>query len=241
MILSMKKQFVILLAMFFITQSFGQTAVHVYLFPGQGSDYRIFSEFKFPDDYTVHEMVYPIPSKDQTLQNYAYSFMNQIDTSGQVILIGVSLGGMICTELADTVPFKKVIVISSAKSRNELPARYRFQSSIPINEAIPEDWVKEGAMLLQPIVEPVRNTNEEIFKAMLGSKDPLYLKRTADMIINWNRETYHADIIHIHGDNDHTLPHRNVAYDYLIKNGSHMMALTRGKEINTLVQEIIGN
>ena len=74
---------------------------------------------------------------------------------------------------------------------------------------------------------------------MLKAKDPLYLKRTVDMIINWDRTSFPDNIVHIHGDEDQTIPLKNVRYDYLIKEGSHMMVLTRADEINLLLSYIL--
>ena len=74
---------------------------------------------------------------------------------------------------------------------------------------------------------------------MLNDKDPLFLKRTVAMIIQWERDEYRNDIVHIHGDNDHTLPSKNVEYNYLIQNGSHMMVYTRAEEISALVNKIL--
>ena len=74
---------------------------------------------------------------------------------------------------------------------------------------------------------------------MLKAKDPLYLKRTVDMIINWERINYSDQIVHIHGDSDHTIPVKNVSCDYLIEEGSHMMMLTRARVINQIIAEIL--
>ena len=59
------------------------------------------------------------------------------------------------------------------------------------------------------------------------------------MILEWKRETYSQNIIHIHGDLDKTIPARNVAFDYLIEDGSHMMVLTRGDLISELLNQIL--
>ena len=59
------------------------------------------------------------------------------------------------------------------------------------------------------------------------------------MIINWDRTTYSDKIIHIHGDNDHTIPIKNVRYDYLMEEGSHMMMITRAGEINQIIDHIL--
>jgi pimeloyl-ACP methyl ester carboxylesterase len=211
----------------------------IYLFPGQGADHRIFSKLEFDTTYKLVYMTLPTPERKESLQDYAYRFIEQINQTEEFILIGVSLGGMICSELADTLTPSKTILISSAKCRSELPKRYRFQKFLPLNKCIPAFLTKWGALLLQPLVEPDRNNNKETFKAMLKAKKPKYLKRTVNMIINWDKESYNENIIHIHGTNDHTIPSRNVKANALVEDGSHMMTLTRASEINTLLNTYI--
>ncbi len=209
----------------------------LYLFPGQGSDSAIFSKMDFPDSFELKYMTLPTPEKGEMLPEYAKRFVSQIDTTEPYSLIGVSLGGMICTELADLLKPEKVILISSAKCAAELPAKYRFQQKVRLNRAIPASWYRGGALLLQPIVEPDRNNEKAIFKRMLKSKDKIYMKRAVDMIINWQRDLYDSSIIQIHGEDDHTIPIKNVKATITIEGGSHMMTLTRGEEIGVLMCE----
>ena len=209
----------------------------IYLLPGQGADCRLFKYIEFPYD-TVH-LEFPVPEKKTTLREYAHGFIPRIDTSRPFILIGVSLGGMICSELTDTLEPDLTIVISSAKYRAELPGRYKFQKTIPLNKIIPKGMTKWGAKVLAPIVEPARKQDKETFRSMIEAKDPAYLKRTVDMVINWDKEDYDDRIIHIHGDRDHTLPYRKVRYDYLVENGTHMMVYIRGDEVSKLINEIL--
>ena len=213
----------------------------LYLFPGQGSDSAIYSKMTFPDSFDVKFMSLPLPDENETLEAYALRFVQLIDTSKDFSLIGVSLGGMICSELADTLNPKNVILISSAKCALELPKRYRFQQKVKLNKSIPAKWYKSGALFLQPLVEPDRNNEKETFVQMLSSKDSMYLKRTADMIINWRRLEYDSSIYHIHGDKDHTIPLRNVKANTIVDKGSHMMALTRSKEIEKLIVNQLQN
>ncbi len=213
----------------------------IYLFPGQGSDERIFSEFKPDSNFRLVSIKYPIPEKGTSLSDFAKQMIPQIDTSSPYIFIGVSLGGMISIELNEIMRPEKVIIISSAKCRDELPFRYKFQKTVPLYKLVPKGMIKMGARVLQPIVEPDRKKNKSTFKSMLKSKDKKYLKRTVAMIIKWDRKTYSDKIIHIHGTKDHTLPYRKVKSDYTIKKGSHMMTLTRGEEINVLLNEILNS
>jgi surfactin synthase thioesterase subunit len=106
----------------------------LYLFPGQGSDSAIFSKMNFPVSFDLKYMELPTPHKGEMLPEYAKRFVSQIDTTEKYSLIGVSLGGMICTELADLLKPEKVILISSAKCAAELPGRYRFQQKVRLTE-----------------------------------------------------------------------------------------------------------
>lgn len=234
----MKKTIAILFIILLLSSIKSYTQTTVYLFPGQGSDYRIFKYLEFPEIFDTVCMSYPVPDKNETLEHFAYRFIPLIDTSQTYIFVGVSLGGMISSVLSDTLNPEKTIIISSAKCASELPNRYSFQQKIPLNKIVPKRLIKVGALTLQPIVEPDRKKHKETFKAMLGSKDPAYLKRTVNMIINWQKDTYNSKIIHIHGTNDHTIPIKNVNADYIIENGSHMMALTLSDSINVVLKEI---
>ena len=211
----------------------------VYLFPGLGSDERLFEKIKLDSNFQILHVKYPTPKRGATMQEFAHEISKQIDTTHKYIFIGVSLGGMICCELEDYMKPEKTIIISSAKCRSELPFRYRFQKTIPLNKTIPKRMIKGGVQLLQPIVEPDRNKNKSVFKSMLKNKSPKYYKRTVNMIINWDRIKSNPSIISIHGTNDHTLPIKNINVNYKIDMGSHMMALTRGEETNGLLLEIL--
>jgi alpha/beta superfamily hydrolase len=61
------------------------------------------------------------------------------------ILVGVSFGGMIAVEVAKLIETEKVILISSAKTKHEIPQYYQFAGAIKIvnwkNEIIPENTI----------------------------------------------------------------------------------------------------
>ncbi len=216
-----------------------ETKTVVYLIPGQGADARQFSRLKIEPQFEVRNIEYFTPQKGVKMHEFAQVLAQQIDTTGSYVIIGVSLGGMLAVEMADFLDPEKIILISSAKCRDELPGRYTFQKTIPINKLVPAKMTKWGAKLLQPLVEPDSKSDREFFLEMLNDKDPVFLKRTANMIIRWEKNEYMPDIVHIHGDNDHTIPIRSVDYDYLVADGSHMMVYTRADEISRLINTIL--
>lgn len=211
----------------------------VYLLPGQGADHRLFNNLVLDNKFEIKHIRMHRPERKISMEEYAHKLSEQIDTSMTFSIVGVSLGGMLSVELNEIVKPKNVIIISSAKHRKELPLRYRFMRQFPINKIIPAGLYKAGARVAQPIVEPDRKHGKEIFVQMLKDKDAKFLKRTTNMIIHWEREASSQNIVHIHGTNDHTIPSRNVKSDFIVQKGSHMMVLTRGEEVSTLINEIL--
>ncbi len=208
----------------------------IYLLPGQGADYRLFSKIEL-EGYPYQHIVYSVPKKGATMQEYAQELSKQIDTSKPFILIGTSIGGMLACEMNEFLEAEKVIIISSAQNKNQLPGRYNFQKKVPIHKLVSKGMAKTGALILQPIVEPDRNKEKEIFVSMLKAKDKKYLKRAIDMIIEWEKESLDESIIHIHGNIDKTIPIKNTNPDYIIEEGSHMITLTRADEINVILKK----
>lgn len=210
----------------------------VYLLAGQGSDSAIFQNFQWDSSrFQPIHIRYHVPEKGTSMKEYANSLVPQIDTNEAFYLIGVSLGGMLSVELSDLLRPEKTIIISSAKSKKEIPLRYRFMRKVRAYNAIPSKTYKKQSKRVQGVVEPDRNKNKEDFEKMLDRKDALFLKRATHMIVQWDRTTHSDVVVHIHGDQDHTLPLKYVQADYIIKNGSHMMALTRSEELFGIIEE----
>lgn len=210
----------------------------VYLIHGQGADERLFKNINL--DTTLFQtcpLLIPIPQKKETMQHLAQRMIPQIDTTHSFSIIGVSLGGMVSSELIELLNPRKVIIISSAGWQEELPKRYRIMRNFPLYKIFPPMFFKVGSFIAQPIVEPDRRKERKVCNAMLCRKNPIFLKRATQLIITWEKERKHPEIIHIHGDNDHTVPIKNVKYNYLISKGSHMMTLTRADEINQILNK----
>jgi pimeloyl-ACP methyl ester carboxylesterase len=217
-----------------------QSKTTIYFLQGQGSDIRLFDSLQLDTNYSLQFIQYSTPPKNATMQSFARELIQQIDTTQPFVLAGVSLGGMLCVEMQEMVHPEKTIIISSVSNRKEFPFRYRFQRAIPLYALFPGRMILGGAKMLQPIVEPDRKHNKETFKKMLRAKNPVYMKRAVRLIIRWDRKTAPDGIIQIHGTNDHTLPYRKIKKaDYTIKGGSHMMTLTRAKEVSEAINKAL--
>lgn len=213
----------------------------VYLIPGQGFDYRVFNNLNLTDNFDTVYIHYVVPDKKSELKEYARILAQQIDTTESFSLIGVSFGGMVCSEMCEFLNPEKVILISSAKERKEIPSGYKMFKYLPINLLIPGFLYKASGQILRPIFEPDEKLANGLFKDMLHNNDNQFMKQSTKMIINWNKKTYSNKIVHIHGTNDNTLPFRNIKANYTIDKGSHMMVFTRSEEINAIVNRILNS
>jgi pimeloyl-ACP methyl ester carboxylesterase len=211
----------------------------LYMLPGLGSTSHLFHRMTFDSNYTINHINYPVPDRNSTMQSYAALLSEQIDTSKDFVLIGTSIGGMLAVELADITKPSSVFIIASAKTRDELPPRYKFQRIIPLHKLIGSKVIKKSTALLQPIVEPDSKCDRHIYLSMLDEKDAVFMKRAVEMILMWDRTTYSNSIVHIHGSKDHTLPIRYTNPTVIIENGSHMMTLTHSATVQQIIEDAL--
>lgn len=216
----------------------------VYLLSGQGSDERIFKNLSFDSAYNIRYLPYLLPEEDENMHDFAYRMSKQIDTTSPFVIIGVSLGGMIATEMTSFISPEKVILLSSASSSDEIPKQYSFFRKSALHKEIPAWVFKNATYILQPSYEPDRNFERATCQDMIKDKNALFMKRATHLIVTWTRteaENAGKSIVQIHGDIDHTLPIKNITADYIIKNGSHMMTLMNAVEISDLLLIILKN
>jgi esterase/lipase len=90
-----------------------------------GADKRLYSEIEHIESFRFVDLEWQPFPKIKTLKDYALEIAKQIDTTKPFSLMGVSMGGMVCSELADILNPEKVVIISSAKTSNELPAMFK--------------------------------------------------------------------------------------------------------------------
>ena len=58
------------------------------------------------------------------------------------ILIGVSFGGVLVQEMAKYIDYKKIIIISSVKSNEELPKHMKLAQLTNAHRLLPTQWIK---------------------------------------------------------------------------------------------------
>jgi len=204
----------------------------LYLFSGLGADKRV---YKFLDlsAYKVHYVDW-IPSKaSETLEQYAGRLAEKIETQN-AILIGVSFGGMIAVEIAKKKPVDKIILISSAKTREEIPQGFSFIRKLRLYRFIPTRLLKHPNRIVFWFFGVEKRWEKDLLRAIMRDTDIAFFRWAIDRIVSWPNETKLDNAIHIHGTNDRIIPFTTA--DYKIEGGGHLMIINRAKEIDAIIK-----
>jgi len=210
----------------------------VYFISGLGADERAFQSLELNNIEPIY-LNWIAPLKRESIESYAKRMAEGI-TEPNPVIVGLSFGGMVAIEIAKIIAVRKLILISSAKGRNELPPYFRAGRYIPLHKVLPVS----GTFLITPIifyVNNIKNKNQKkILKEIINSSsNKVFIQWAVDRIVNWNNKEKPTNIVHIHGDADKLLPYKYVKADHTIKNGGHFMIVNQAKEISALLNKLI--
>jgi pimeloyl-ACP methyl ester carboxylesterase len=209
----------------------------IYCISGLGADERIFSRLVIPGARLVH-LKWLTPLENESISAYAARMLASCN-SDRPLLMGVSFGGMMAVEMAKLAPAARVILISSVKSRHELPQWMKWSGRLGLYKLLPSKppaWVRLfGNNFLQP------ETQEEIqlCKEFREQVDPVYLHWAVGQIVTWRNESEPADWVHFHGDKDRVFPSGKVHATNLIRGGGHFMVMNRARELSELLTAVL--
>ena len=208
----------------------------IYTIPGLGTTKDLFKNITIPN-HTLKVLNWPTPEPQWILSDYAKAFIDQIDTSSPVNLLGVSFGGMLCCEIADLIKTNKLVLVSSCKNKNELPARIKFLKLFPFQNIVSDKRYRKLVSKLSWFIGFEKKDLPE-FKGMVESMPSNYFKLCINMIVNWERERTSQAIYHIHGNADNLLPHNKIKNFELIENGNHALIVYKAEEVNYILKKV---
>jgi hypothetical protein len=209
----------------------------IYAIPGLGTTDVLYKNIVIKGVELI-VLQWPRPEKDDTMQSYARKFLPQINVDQPFCLLGVSFGGMICTELSRLISPKKIFLVSTSKSRKELPWFIRIFKHVPIHKIIPERQHRRMAYESGWLIGFGKAFIPE-YLGMIDSMEGDYFKNAINIIVNWNRKETPTNYVHIHGSSDKLLMYKYVKADHTIENGSHAMIVFQGEEIGKIIEEEI--
>lgn len=209
----------------------------VYFISGLGADQRAFSflDLSFCDPVFI-DWIRPEPK--ETLPHYALRLKAQIGEPGPVI-VGLSFGGMLASEMALADPSARVIIISSNKVKAEFPRGLLIGKYLPLYKWVPAPLLKKRPFLSSIFLAPHGKPQKELFNAIARDSDYDFTKWAIEAILHWNNKRVPVNLRHIHGTADRLLPYRRVKADFTVKGGTHLMIMNNPAEVSSILRQII--
>lgn len=216
------------------------TKTHIYCVPGLAANTKIFEYLKFPvEEYEVHFLEWLIPeSINETIEHYAGRMCKNIKEDN-VILLGVSFGGIMVQEMSKIVNPKKTILISSVKNSSELPKRLKFTKLSKAYKLFPAKSITTIEKFMSYTFGKMTKKRIEQYQIYLSLRDELYLKWAIYNVLYWQQKETLDNIVHIHGTDDHIFPIKHIKNCIEVENASHIMVLTKASKINSILAETL--
>ncbi len=209
---------------------------HIYFIPGLAASAKIFEHLKFSEDkFELHYLEWLIPpSENEIIKNYAQRMANLV-TEENPVLVGVSFGGIMVQEMSKHLKTKKVIIISSVKSSNELPKRLKLLQKTKAYKLFPTKVITNIEKFSMYAFGDFAKNRVKLYKEYLSVRDAKYLNWAIYNVLNWKQSKAPVNILHIHGTNDHIFPIKYIKNCIPIENGTHVMVLNKAKSISKII------
>lgn len=210
----------------------------VFCIPGFGTDEKMFSKLNFSglEPYFLN-WIPPLPQ--EPLRDYARRLSQNVSEENPTF-IGISFGGMMALEIAKIRDVKQIILISSVKSRKELPSILKLIGFLRLNRIFPVKTVPQNDKLYEVAnkrLGAVTAEEKSFANSYRKTADLNYVNWSFEQILNWKNREYPSNILHIHGNKDQIFPIKNITPTHIIEGGTHMMAWNRANEISKIIRE----
>lgn len=210
---------------------------HVYFVPGLAANTKIFEYLSLPKDtFELHFLEWILPlSVTESIESYAQRMCLAIKHKNSV-LVGVSFGGVMVQEMSKHISCKKVIIVSSIKSRKELPTRLKIAQKTKVYKLLPTKIFENFEDYEPYFLGNYLKKRAELYKMYLSVRDAVYLEWAIYNVLNWQQEKPLKNICHIHGNKDEIFPIKHIKNAIEIENGTHIMILNKAKNISEIIK-----
>jgi len=207
--------------------------------PGMAANSSIFEYIKLPEQhYKMHYLEWIMPEKKESLVDYVKRLILEVKDDNP-ILIGVSFGGVIVQEMAKLIKVKKIVVISSVKTKYELPRRMILAKYTGLHRLIPTSLVYKLDVIAKYAYGDSVVKRLDLYEKYLSVRDKYYLDWAIDKIIKWDQQQALPNTVHIHGEKDKVFPFVYIKGCIVVKGGTHVMIINKYKWFNENLPKLI--
>lgn len=220
----------------------------VFTIPGLGFTPDVFSQLDLGDSVRHLEWLEPLP--EEHLSVYAKRIATPIEATKpqSVVLVGHSFGGVLALQIAMQQPIHQVILISSIKTRREIPLWLRIAGPLNLDSLLSRQLVLKTLRIWGPPFGYAAGSEQALFRKMLSVQSNSLLRWQLRQLSRWQGHTEESSpshsaktqVSHFHGDRDRTLPFSRIKEPVCrIAGGTHLMVFNRADTLSPLVRSAI--
>ena len=212
--------------------------VNLYCMPGMAASPKIFEFISLPKPIKIHLLSWIPPLKDEPLTDYAIRMCERV-TQTNPILLGVSFGGVLVQEMSKYLPGCQVVIVSSIKSKDELPLSMKMAKKTNAHKLLPMQWINNLDNLSLFVFGEGIKKRLALYQKYLSERNPDYLSWAIDSLVNWDKTEVLKNIIHIHGEKDTVFPIKNLSHPFIKIKGGHAAIITQAHWFNKELSKIL--
>ncbi|MBT7654668.1 MAG: alpha/beta hydrolase [Flavobacteriaceae bacterium] len=212
--------------------------VNLYCMPGMAASPKIFEFISLPKPFKIHLLSWIPPLKNEPLTDYAIRMCERV-TQINPILLGVSFGGVLVQEMSKYLPGCQVVIVSSIKSKDELPLSMKMAKKTNAHKLLPMQWINNLDNLSLFVFGDGIQRRLALYQKYLSERNPDYLSWAIDSLVNWDKTEVSKNIIHIHGEKDTVFPIKNLLHPFMKIKGGHAAIITQAHWFNKELSKIL--
>lgn len=209
----------------------------IYIFSGLGADERAFQNLDL-SGLNIQHVKWLKPTSMESISQYAKRLAAQI-VDDKPILVGLSFGGIMAIEVAKHIAVTRIILLSSAKNKLEIPSYYRLSGKMRLHFLLPTRLLQKGNWLNFWLFGTRSLADKTLLSEILKDTDSVFLRWALRQISSWDNEAVPCPIVHLHGTIDHILPIRFIKDATVIDGGGHLMVLNQAHEVSQFIRRNI--
>jgi pimeloyl-ACP methyl ester carboxylesterase len=207
--------------------------------PGLAANPSIFEYLKLPEEeFEIHWLSWKMPIKNESIADYAKRMCDEIKHENSALL-GVSFGGVLVQEMARYVKLKRLIIVSSVKSRKEIPPSMKLAGTTKLFKILPTSLVNYFGQIEKLPVGDFARKRIQLYKQYMSVDQPYYLDWAIQNMLCWRPTEMQKNVIHIHGDEDAVFPIKYIENPIVVKGGTHIMIINKYRWFNKHLPSLI--
>ncbi len=207
---------------------------HIFFISGLGADHRAFDRIKL-DGYEQTHLPWIVPEWKDNMHTYARKMAEPIMNAENPVVIGLSLGGMLASEMTTFIPQLRVILVSSIKSHEERSNILKLGRAFPIQHLMPPNTMQRFTFMWELAQKKRLQGDGKHMVEMFKDQNDKFMRWAIVNAPKWRGKGDESRIAHIHGTLDRMFPFRRIKNAIPVHGGTHLMVYVKGEEVTRLI------